>query len=473
MEIARADQIFDQTNEPRAHLNGLDIPENFALPPLAAVRADAKRSLEMRKNPSTYEDIQFIFPPNNPHSATANRQPLPMHLKLALIFNAQLPNLFTFGYFARPDDVSEDLLDDCIWALSHLIRIMEECTEAVLRAFGHMGKENDYNTSKYLTLLNARTKILRHLLRVERFHEALPYAKAMADEECMLGDEVRLQCPTSFGIYGEVLVLTRADDAEAATMLRRAMLGVEAIKGERNALPYLISTRAFLARALRNIGAEDEAATHEKWLITWFRKNPHLMVERKLRHLLLPAGPVLEGLGGESWLKNRKGTAHHALEVQYIYYCSKECQKSNWKHHKVECREMAATQEKIEHMRLTDPSGVARAADWRLWCNKAGHGASQFGLIHPLGLHRNPAHRRTHIVFKQVEYVPMARKLRHKFCVLACGVFRVTDVLRDIEAIMGLDPGEGFEYVESLFSEPAGVHARVSFIDLSYGMEYR
>jgi hypothetical protein len=40
MEIARADQIFDHTNEPRAHLNGLDIPENFALPPLAAVRAD-------------------------------------------------------------------------------------------------------------------------------------------------------------------------------------------------------------------------------------------------------------------------------------------------------------------------------------------------------------------------------------------------------------------------------------------------
>jgi hypothetical protein len=48
--------------------------------------------------------------------------------------------------------VSEDLLDDCIWALSHLIRIMEECTEAVLRAFGHMGKENDYKRSKYLTV---------------------------------------------------------------------------------------------------------------------------------------------------------------------------------------------------------------------------------------------------------------------------------------------------------------------------------
>ncbi|KAJ7790442.1 hypothetical protein B0H14DRAFT_2625993 [Mycena olivaceomarginata] len=206
MEIARADQIFDQTNEPRAHLVGLEIPENFALPPLAAVRADAKRSLEMRKNPLAYEDIQ---------------QPLPMHLKLALIFNAQLPNLFTFGYFARPDDVSEDLLDDCIWVLSHLIRILEECTEAVLRALGHIGKgNNDYKTSNC----------------VERFHEALPYAKAAADEECMRGDEM-WQCPASLGIYGEVLVLTRTDDTEAATILRRAMLGVETIKWESDVLP--------------------------------------------------------------------------------------------------------------------------------------------------------------------------------------------------------------------------------------------
>jgi hypothetical protein len=64
-----------------------------------------------------------------------------------------------------------------------------------------------------------------------------------------------------FEIYGEVLVLTRTDDTGAAKMLRRAMLGVEAVKWESDALPHLIRTRAFLARALRNIGAEDEAAT--------------------------------------------------------------------------------------------------------------------------------------------------------------------------------------------------------------------
>ncbi|KAJ7868581.1 hypothetical protein B0H14DRAFT_3132623 [Mycena olivaceomarginata] len=490
MEIARADQIFGQMNEPRAHLDGLDIPINFALPKIAAVRADAERSLKMRSNPSAYEDIVFLFPPGNPNSAAATKQPLPMHLKLALIFNAQLPNLFRFGYFARPEDVPEDILDDCIWALSLFIRIMEECTEAALRAMGHVKGNNDYKRSKYLTLLNARGKILLHLLRINRPQEALPYGKAAVDEECARGDEMWLQNPMPFEIYGEVLVLTRTDDIGAAKMLRRAMLGVEAVKWESDALPHLIRTRAFLARALRNIGAEDEAATHEKWLITWFRKNPCLMVERELRRVLLPAGPVLEGLGGESWLENRKASSKAEQRIakacrtcgareplvtllrcnncKYIYYCSKECQKSHWKHHKVECRKMVATQEKIERMTLTDPSGAARAADWHLWCN-SNHDATQFGLIHALGLHRAPSRGRTHIVIKQVEYAPAARQLKHKFRVLACGVFRVTDVLRDIEAAMGLEPGEGLEYVESLFFELAGAHAKVPFIDLSFG----
>jgi hypothetical protein len=135
----------------------------------------ASAALKMRSNPSAYEDIVFLFPPGNPNSAAATKQPLPMHLKLALIFNAQLPNLFRFGYFARPEDgmssipflacmspllilflsfhaVPEDILDDCIWALSLFIRIMEECTEAALRAMGHVKGNNDYKRSKYLTV---------------------------------------------------------------------------------------------------------------------------------------------------------------------------------------------------------------------------------------------------------------------------------------------------------------------------------
>jgi hypothetical protein len=54
----------------------------------------------MRNRPEDYEDIVFLFPPGSP----ANNEPLPMHLKPALIFNQQLPKLFMFSYFVREED---------------------------------------------------------------------------------------------------------------------------------------------------------------------------------------------------------------------------------------------------------------------------------------------------------------------------------------------------------------------------------
>ncbi|KAJ7931277.1 hypothetical protein B0H13DRAFT_1858124 [Mycena leptocephala] len=122
------------------------------------------------------------------------------------------------------------------------------------------------------------------------------------------------------------------------------------------------------------------------------------------------------------------------LRVNFSSLSSKECHRENWKHHK----ELAATQEKI-HMSLTDPDGTKRAADWKLWCHSTDHDASKFGLLHALGLHRNPERGRTHIVFKVVE------------------------LLWDWRS-----PGEGQEYVDSLLDELEET-SKVPFIDLSFG----
>jgi hypothetical protein len=73
------------------------------------------------------------------------------------------------------------------------------------------------------------------------------------------------------------------------------------------------------------------------------------------------------------------------------------------------------------------------------------------------------------MVIKEFEYVPGATNLKHKFRVLTCGVFLIKDVLRDIETAMGLDPGEGQEYVDSLISEVPGEHPRAPFIELALG----
>ncbi|KAJ7669378.1 hypothetical protein DFH06DRAFT_182474 [Mycena polygramma] len=440
----------------------------------------------MRKRLKDYENICLPFPPGSP----AHDEPLPMDLKLGLIFNAQLPDLFKFCFFVWKDDVPEDILDDCIWALGLFIRTREECSENVLVAAGHVQGNGAYKLARYLTVMNARQKIASYLRRADRAQEAVAYIKAMVDEDCSRGDEMWLQKPTLFELYGETLVLARSDDHEAVKVLRQAMLGFESVdwsKSDMDGLPQLVKTRIFLSRALRNVALDEEATTHEAWLITWFRKNPYMLHDGDLRFLLLPPGPILQGLGGEAWLENRKSTSkadrrltkacrtcgareplvtlQRCNNCKYIYYCSKECQKSHWKHHKVECREMVAIQEQIESMSLTDPDGAKLATDWSSWCDS---NPDDFWMIHALGFHRDLKRGRTHIVIKMIEHVPTATKLKNKFRVALCGVFLIKDVIRDVEGIMNLNRDEGQEYVDGLFYELAGAHADVPFIHLAF-----
>jgi hypothetical protein len=120
-----------------------------------------------------------------------------------------------------------------------------------------------------------RSSFKKNYSCVHRAQEAVSYAKAVVDEDCSRGDDIWLQNPydlllirslhvfmlfrVPFELYGETLVLTGTDDNEAAKMLRRAMLGIEAVNWAADGLAYLIRTRVFLSRALRNIGENDEA----------------------------------------------------------------------------------------------------------------------------------------------------------------------------------------------------------------------
>ncbi|KAJ7746466.1 hypothetical protein DFH07DRAFT_962942 [Mycena maculata] len=444
---------------PRAHLAGIELGKDFVLPLLESVRADTVRCKDMRERPEDYEDFVFVFP-----AGRRVNEVLPVHQKLLLIFNNLLPSLFRFSYFARAQDgkylLPEDIMDECIWALSIFIRIMEECSEAVLRAVGHVTPSSPYFQSKYFS--NSKIENIHSTLG--RVAEAVPYAKAMVDEECSRLEDSWLINPGPFFLYGETLVLSQTNDREAVKMLCRAMLGVDSENWGLKDISQLIRTRVFMSRAFRNIGADKDAKLHETWIINWLGKNPRLVQDKELKYLLLPPGPILDELGGESWLENRKQTAkadqrltkacktcsarEPLVASQGSLISSKDCQRAHWKHHNLQNQ----MPKEIEAMSVTDPEGAKQAADWSLWCS-SNHDATQFGMIHALGLHRNPQRGRTHMILKVVEYVPMASKLKHKFRVRACGVFGIKDVLCDIESVMGLNRGEGQEYVDSLFDE--------------------
>ena len=72
-----------------------------------------------------------------------------------------------------------------------------------------------------------------------------------------------------------------------------------------------------------------------------------------------------------------------------------------------------------------------------------------------------------------MEHAPhVSWDIRYKFRVVQCGVFRIRGILRVIEALMCLDPGEGREYIDSLLDDIKAVGGgsdRVPALDLSFG----
>ncbi|KAL6306515.1 hypothetical protein BKA93DRAFT_729329 [Sparassis latifolia] len=208
----------------------------------------------------------------------------------------------------------------------------------------------------------------------------------------------------------------------------------------------------------------------------------------------MPAGEpstVLEALGGPEWLGNRQHTDKtvHRLSKQCrqcgarepivklslcsgcktIYYCSSACQKQNWPYHK----DKAELHDRLAKLAVSQPGAAQKEKDFHAWleiCN-------QTAFHHALGLRRDPSRGRTHIIFQEVVYTPKASaQVRLKFRILRCGVFLIADVLGEIERLMNLNPGEGMEYIKSIFDEmdSTGMRGRgVVFLVLSYGRGVR
>ncbi len=100
-----------------------------------------------------------------------------------------------------------------------------------------------------------------------------------------------------------------------------------------------------------------------------------------------------------------------------------------------------------------EPAEAEISSDWYKWRITSPVEAQTLSLVHALGLQRDPARSRTHIVFKQVEYVPKTKDARNRFKVIAAGVFKLDDVWAHLDAIMGLEKDESKIYVKEILEE--------------------
>lgn len=134
--------------------------------------------------------------------------------------------------------------------------------------------------------------------------------------------------------------------------------------------------------------------------------------------------------------------------------------------------EKAQENKNVEELKASNPKAANKASEWIKWRDGT-HMANTECLVNALGLHRDPTRGKTHIVFRQVEYTPRASKdLRYRFRVVRCGVFKIESVMGDIEMMMGLDKGEGVEYIDSLLADlgstsPGG--EKIPMLDLTFG----
>ncbi|KAL0069638.1 hypothetical protein AAF712_003296 [Marasmius tenuissimus] len=398
----------------------------------------------------------------------------------SIAYHFMLPSLYAFSYFCHEDDVPDDLRILCLWALQHKVIAIEEGPEEQLRKILATPEGKVLPGSKQFIEGQTRTKIIAYLLspQINRPEEAMPQIEA-----CMKLDEVSnhqsndpfLRNPRVYMLYGIILARTKTRNEDAKTVLEWILKDID--KVEQGSKLMFIQVKLYLARVLRRMGELDEAKKHETYLITWFKKNPRRIPENTLREWFETENEddtVLQGLGGINWLGKRKPTfkaldrqsrqcyncglkesASQKLlrcgKCQYTYYCSRKCQVENHPYHKIGCAERASEIKRAEALKATAPTDAQCMEDWRRYKNS---GFDDLPSYHALGLRHDPNRGKTHIIFKLMEYLPQGGKdVLDRFRVISAGVFRIKDVLNEIEGSLGYNKGEGEQVIKEMLEE--------------------
>ncbi|KAH7907073.1 hypothetical protein BJ138DRAFT_1216131 [Hygrophoropsis aurantiaca] len=341
------------------------------------------------------------------------------------------------------------------------------------------------------------------LPEIDRPAEALPYLKMLAEEDIrestQIGARPWIRNPSLYLRYAEALALSGSTDAEAKLMLEHAIEGL--MQSDARSTLEIILLRIHLAHVHRcqNIQTTKAkeyadfansfihdlmACRNEHYVIQFLRKNPDFIPHERLKQALIRPGQperhILKALGGSAWFdKAVKQTfkMHARAEkmcftcggrepqktlslcggCQHHWYCSKPCQVTDWKTHRIFCGGISNERKALEVFRISDPDRFQRKTDWMKW--RVGPlGANPDAPIHAPGLQRDHSRGRTHIIIFFAKHTPHAsRDMTHKFQIESAGVFRTSDIMHEFESMMDWAPGEGKMRIARILSSADAV----------------
>lgn len=468
--------MTDTTFAPRPHVEcDINLRDSFQLPPLSRVRDQAAQLQDLRNRQDGEPEIHVSARFRDGKVAILEDIGQANRLSGPLAWNVKFQELFTFAVFVKSTDVPRDLQEAVIFALKRAREVFDSASEEQISCLGYYAPCWPSQVLRDRLLYNVVVKLVMHLMEptINRPAEALPLLQwAIEGEGPRVTPELIFNNPVLFAQYATALVLTEDYTQETKGILEIvAQAGEKSpFKNELDLQQVVFEARLHLALVLRerNVEAEKQKE-HQDHCVKVLQKRPFWLPQDVLKQLLVhpgrPLHPVLEALGGPPWL-DKLGQASTVSDqrefrkcrhcqlgepqkklskctgCQQVYYCSKECQRSHWKHHKEACTIAAANTQQSN-----------RDRDFDKW-TKLADAPLTTAFISALKLQQDPSRGRTHIVLQEVHYTPSASKeYRYKFRTTRCGVYKISDAVPFIENLAFMQRGEGQKRIDEAIAE--------------------
>ncbi|TCD59951.1 hypothetical protein EIP91_011015 [Steccherinum ochraceum] len=377
------------------------------------------------------------------------------------------PALFAFCMLVETVDVPDYMLDDLAFISRMFTRHISEDPSGVFA--DHDGESKD----KMMELLRLKRVAWLTTITVNRPLEALEEMEIQVQEEKKFlrqtnspyVDTPWIPAWRIYERYGGVLVLANKFDMNTYTILKNTLAACDH-PFNADALDIVLS-RAMIQMHLALMGEvlDIRGVEHDRNIqaaVRYLRK--HRTTCRHVCEVFLkrddqPPHPVCVALG-EDWFTNRpslrddkhpgkfcmycnmpeqKMTLFKCSRCKSVCYCSRECQKADWKGHKSSCQGYAEDQRRIDEARRNyGPRAAMQMGDLTRWCGSS-HYANFEALIHALGLRQDPNRGRTHIVLREIEHVSESRPadFRARVRVTKCSVYKIADVAGEVARILG------------------------------------